>query len=383
MKIGRVLGALVATGVAAAVVAWAMGAFHGGKVRPGTLPAPEGLAAPARTVVATRGPVSVVEEAVGTVRSRNTVDVAAQVIARVLEVVPRSGTAVKTGDLLARLDDREFQARLDQAKKALAAADAARLRADQAKAQAAARLTQTTARWERQRTLRESAVTTSEQAEAAETDYLLARAGAADADAAIAAADALREQAQQVVREAEVALGYTRMTAPFDGVVVERKAEPGDLASPGRVLLVVLDPAVPQLEAAVREGLIARVEKGTTLDVVLPTAGVTVAGRVTEIVPSADPRTRTFTVRADFDPVKGVHSGMFGRLRIPVGTRDAVRVPADAIVRVGQLETVVVEHDGRWERRLVTTGARGDDGLVEVLSGLAGGETLGRPEGRP
>ena len=301
MKIGRVLGALVATGIAAAVVAWAMGAFHGGKVRPGTLPAPEGLAAPARTVVATRGPVSVVEEAVGTVRSRNTVDVAAQVIARVLEVVPRSGTAVKTGDLLARLDDREFQARLDQAKKALAAACAFAW---------SARLTQTTARWERQRTLRESAVTTSEQAEAAETDYLLARAGAADADAAIAAADALREQAQQVVREAEVALGYTRMTAPFDGVVVERKAEPGDLASPGRVLLVVLDPAVPQLEAA-------------------------------------------------------------------------VRVPADAIVRVGQLETVVVGRDGRWERRLVTTGARGDDGLVEVLSGLAGGETLGRPEGRP
>lgn len=383
MKIGRILGGLVATAVSAGVVAWAMGAFHTGKVAPGTLPPPPGSAPPAQTVVVTRGAVPVVEEAVGTVRSRNTVAVAAQVIARILDLSAREGASVRAGDVLVRLDDREFQARLDQAKKALSAAEASRSRADQAKAQAEARLAQTSARWERQRKLRESGVTTTEQAEAAETDFLLARAGTADADAAIASADALREQAQQVVREAEVALGYTRIPAPFDGVVVERNAEPGDLASPGRVLLVLLDPAVPQLEAAVREGLIGRVEKGTVLDVVLPTAGVTVQGTVTEVVPSADPRTRTFTVRADFAPVKGVHAGMFGRLRVPVGEREAVRVPADAIVRVGQLETVLLQHDGRWDRRLVTTGARGDDGLVEVLSGLSGGETIGRTGGRP
>jgi hypothetical protein len=47
------------------------------------------------------------------------------------------------------------------------------------------------------------------------------------------------------------------------------------------------------------------------------------------------------------------------------------------VVRVGQLETVVVREDTRWTRRMVTTGVAFDDGSVEVLSGLAGGETIG------
>ena len=69
----------------------------------------------------------------------------------------------------------------------------------------------------------------------------------------------------------------------------------------------------------------------------------------------------------------------FGRLRIPLGTREAVRVPAGAVQRVGQLDTVVVRDGDRFERRLVSTGAVGDDGGVEILTGLAGGETVGLP----
>jgi hypothetical protein len=71
---------------------------------------------------------------------------------------------------------------------------------------------------------------------------------------------------------------------------------------------------------------------------------------------------------------------MFGRLRLPVGQRQVVRIPAAAVVRVGQLETVLLEWEGRWERRLVTTGNALAEGAVEVLSGLAGGETIGLPE---
>jgi len=74
-----------------------------------------------------------------------------------------------------------------------------------------------------------------------------------------------------------------------------------------------------------------------------------------------------------------VYPGMFGRLRLPVGEREVVRVPAAAIERIGQLETVLLLGDGSWSRRLITTGAAFPDGAVEVLSGLAGGETIGLP----
>lgn len=380
MRVGKPVVSLALLLLAGALVAWAMGAFRGGRIAPGRAAAPAGLPALPRTATAERSPVALFEEALGTVRSRTRVEISAQVIARILEVLPRVGTVVAAKDPLVRLDDRELAARAAQARKALAAAEAARSRAAQAKALAEARLTQARARHERQQRLLADKVTSPEQAEAAQADHLAAQAGLADAEASITAADAVYEQVQQVVREAEVALGYAVLTAPFDGVVSDRNAEPGDLASPGRALLAILDPLVPRLEAAVREGLIGRVPKGTPLEVLLPTAGLSVKGRVTEVAPSADPRTRSFLVRVDFDPVPGVYPGMFGRLRVPVGERSAVLLPPQAVTRVGQLETVLVQADGRAERRLVTTGAAAPDGRVEILSGLVGGETVGLPE---
>jgi RND family efflux transporter MFP subunit len=228
-----------------------------------------------------------------------------------------------------------------------------------------------------------SGTVTPELAEAAEADWLSAKASVADAEASVAAAEAQRLQAAEVVAAAEVALGHARIASPITGVVSERAVEPGDLAWPGRTLLVILDPETLRLEARVREALIATVTMGQAYEVGVPAANVTTRGTVAEVVPSADPVSRSFTVRLDLDRAAGLHPGMFGRMRLRVGARAAVSVPRAAVVRVGQLETVVVEEDGRWLRRLVTTGVELDDGRVEVLSGLAGGERVGLPAAGP
>jgi hypothetical protein len=68
---------------------------------------------------------------------------------------------------------------------------------------------------------------------------------------------------------------------------------------------------------------------------------------------------------------------MFGRLRMPLGGRTVVRIPAAAVEHVGQLETVLVKDGAIWTRRYITTGVALPDGFVEVLSGLAGGEEIG------
>jgi len=153
--------------------------------------------------------------------------------------------------------------------------------------------------------------------------------------------------------------------------------EVGDLAMPGRPLLVLLDEKALRFEADVREGLIARVREGSTLEVEIPAAAAVVKGTVTEVIPAADPRSRTFRARIDLPWSEGLYPGMFGRLRLPVGEREIVRVPAAALVRVGQIQTVVVNDTGTWVRRYVTTGRLLPDGFVEVLSGLAGGEEIG------
>lgn len=379
-RMRRIAGGIALLAGVVLVVLYATGAFRAGKkVAPGREPEPGGLPAPTRTATAVRAPVPLTETAVGTVRSRTVVAVSAQVSARVVTVTKRAGAAVEVNEPLVTLDDRELVARKAQAAQAVEAGNAAKKRAEQSKAQADARLTQAASRHERTQRLLASKTITPEAAETAEADWLAAKASVAETDAAIAAAEAQIEQAKQVVAEAEVALGHARIQSPIRGVVSERHVEPGDLALPGRTLLVVLDPRATRLEAQVREALIARIATGQTLDVVVPAANSKAGGMVAEIVPSADPLSRTFTVRVDFGPLEGVHPGMFGRLSIPAGTREVVRVPAAAVARVGQLETVVVKTGDRWERRLVTTGALGADGSIEVLSGLSGGETVGLP----
>ncbi len=380
----QTLGGLALLAGVGAVVLWATGAFRSGsRIGPGREPAPRGEPPPQRTARAARQDVEVFEDAVGTVRSRSVVAISAQVSAQVLDVALRPGAPVKVGTPLVVLDDRDLVARKAQAQQAVEGAVAAGQRATQAKAQAEARLHQATLRHQRMQSLVQSRTVTPELAEAAEADWLSAKASVADGEAAVAAADAQRLAAAQVVASAEVALGHAKIASPVAGVVSERSVEPGDLAWPGRTLLVVLDPDALRLEARVREALIATVAKDQRYVVTVPGAGVTTEGVVAELVPSADPSSRTFTVRLDLRAAPGVHPGMFGRMRLRVGTRATVTAPREAIVRVGQLETVVVRDGDRWIRRIVTTGGETADGAVEVLSGLAGGETLGLPAAEP
>jgi RND family efflux transporter MFP subunit len=335
------------------------------------------IPAPQKTAVAERVKVPIREDAVGTVRSRRTVEVAAQVMARVDHILVEPGQSVKTGEALLQLDARELAARLAQARQAFTAAESAVLRAEQSKAQSAARLGQARAHVERMRKLAAEHAATTEALEAAESDFLQAQAGVSEAEAMTAVASAQRGQAADAVHEAEIALGYAAISSPIDGIVAERRIETGDLALPGHTLVVVLDPGALRLEARVREGLVSGIHAGQTLEIEIPSARAVVPGKVSVVLPTAEARSRTFEVRVDFEAREGIHAGMFGRLRMPAGEREIVRVPSGAVVRVGQLETILVREGEHWRRRLVTTGAHAGDGTVEILSGLTGNEVVG------
>lgn len=322
--------------------------------------------------------VEVREDVVGTVRSRRDVRIAAQIPGRVLAVARLAGEAVHAGEWLVRIDDREASARLDQANAAVAEAVASIESARQRGAQAGARLDQAAAALERVRGLLARDAATQSQLEDAVRAESEARAGKADSAAAIEAAGSHHAAARAALAQAEVALSYTRIDAPIDGVVSERLVEPGDSAAPGRPLLVVLDPASLRVEARVREALVDRIAVGAELEVEVPALGESVRGKVAEILPSADPRSRTFEARIDLPASQRIRAGMFARVRIVAGERDVVAAPTDAFERVGQLWTVLVREADGWKRRMVTLGAPLDDGAVEVLSGLEGGEALGR-----
>ncbi|MCP4690899.1 MAG: biotin/lipoyl-binding protein, partial [Desulfobacterales bacterium] len=194
-------------------------------------------------------------EAVGAVRPRTEIRVEAQITARVLKVMAGAGDKVRKGQVLISLDNRQLLSRLDQAKQGLKGARAGKKQARQSVAAAEAAFKQAKANYERTQKYFKSQAATSQQLERAEADFLQAKAGLSRAKEALSGGDAKIRHAEEVIKEAEIALGYTRLKAPEDGDVLKRLVDPGDLAAPGKPLIMLQTAGSLRLEAHVREGL--------------------------------------------------------------------------------------------------------------------------------
>jgi RND family efflux transporter MFP subunit len=186
--------------------------------------------------------------------------------------------------------------------------------------------------------------------------------------------------AEEGVASALVYTGSARVTAPFDGVVTERRIEVGDMAAPGAPLFTVEDLGRVKVEATVAESIAAALSAGTPVEVVFAT-GATRTATIEEILPAADPRSRTFVVRVVLDNADGsLRPGGFARLRLPgvPGEGAGALVPEAALVRRGPLTGVFVADGGVARLRWVTVGAA-RQGAVEVLTGLVPGERVVSP----
>ncbi|MFH2098809.1 MAG: efflux RND transporter periplasmic adaptor subunit, partial [Pseudomonadota bacterium] len=301
----------------------------------------------------------------------------AQIQARILSYSVNSGDSVKKGELLIELDNRELASRLEEARQGLGSARSRKQQAQEAVRSAQAMYEEARQSLERVQGFFDKEAATERDLEQAQSGFLQAKANLARSSRGVEEAESGVVRAEKIVEQAEIALGYARITAPKEGQVVRKMAEKGDIAFPGKPLLILQTQGAMRLEALVREGLISRIGLGDRLPVVINAIGLQVEGTVEEVVPSADPHTRSFLVKVDIPDVPGVYPGMFGRLLVPLDTRRAVTIPESALIHVGQLEMVLLKEDGGFRRVLVKTGQAVADGRLEVLSGLSGGETLG------
>ncbi|MBI9080948.1 MAG: efflux RND transporter periplasmic adaptor subunit [Pseudodesulfovibrio sp.] len=317
-------------------------------------------------------------EGVGTVQAKTDIRVESQVTGRVLKVLVRPGDKVQAGDDLIVLDSRVMQARLERSEQAKASVTSMTGQARDSLAGAKAAFSKAESTYKRMSQLFGQKVVTAEEVEKAESVFLQAQARLSQAKEEIVAAQARTREAGKVVQEAEIGLGYTTIKAQESGEVAKRLAEPGDLAFPGKELITLHTGGSLQLEAMVRESLIGRVRLGDTLTVVVTAleGDEPIIGTVDEIEPLADPVTRSFLVKARLPLVPGLYPGMFGRLLVPLGEEEAVLIPEVAVIRVGQLETVMIKSGDEWQSIYVRTGEVHGD-RVDILSGLSGGETVG------
>jgi multidrug efflux pump subunit AcrA (membrane-fusion protein) len=158
--------------------------------------------------------------------------------------------------------------------------------------------------------------------------------------------------------------------------VVERYADPGDTARQGQPLLRMYDPQTLRLEASVRESVASKLVKGQQHEVRIDALDEQFAAIVDEIVPSADPGSRSFLVKVSLKDSTGLYPGMFGRLIVPIGQVEKMYIPQKAVTRVGQLDFVIVKIEKGSVRRYVRLGIPTEDGRIEVVSGLTDGEQV-------
>jgi RND family efflux transporter MFP subunit len=327
-----------------------------------------------QTVKLAEETVPEIYEAMGTVRARVSSVVGARVMGYLREVRVQAGDTVQPGQVIAVIEAREIDSGLKQAEAAREEARSALPEVESAIAAARAQLELAEATHRRMKSLFDQKSITQQEFDEAEARLRMARANHEMALAKKAQLEQKIRQADSAVAQAAAMKGYMEITAPFRGIVVERKAEPGMLAAPGMPIAVIEQSAGYRLEAAVEEGRLGRIRPGMGVEVVLDALGAPQQGRVEEIVPALDPGSRSFTVKIALSGGL-LHSGMFGRARFALGERKALLVPASAIVRQGQVEQVYLVENGAARARLVTTGAA-HSGRLEVLTGLRPGDAV-------
>ncbi len=325
-------------------------------------PAPEIMRSIA-VLPAQRADVRDLLEAAGTVRAAQTSQLASQMMGTIVELRVHEGDRVQRGQVLALIDGAQPRAAVDLA-------TAAESAAGQELAASDSDLTLAQSTLSRYQNLYDKKAVSPQEFDEVKARYQAAlahrertRAGQAQAKAALA--------------QAHTSFSYTRILAPFDGVITEKKADPGMLATPGLPIFTVEGLGHYRLEATVNETDLRYVRMGREVPVVVDALeNAELKGKVVQIVPAADPDSRSFLVKIELPADARLRSGLFGRAQFSRGERSSLLIPQTAVIERGQLQGVyVLDADKIANLRYVTLG-KNSGAQVEVLAGLQEGEYL-------
>lgn len=339
-------------------------------------PMPESSPVAVNVATAHEEALPVLYRASGTVRGRNTVTLTSKTMGYVRAVRVRPGDAVTAGQPLVTLEANDVRASVAKARAGLGQSAEAKEEAESAleAARVAARIAKST--YDRTASLLKDNAIPQQQFDEAEARWKGAVAQERMAQSRLRAVSSNIDEAKASLGEAQATLGYAEIVSPLTGRVLERRVDPGTLASPGLPLLVVADEGTLRVEAAVEESHVNDVKIGDDATVEIETLPRPLLGKVGEIVPSVDTASRAFLVKIDLPPDAGaLRAGTFARVSFPVGTRPRLVVPTTALTSFGALDRVFVVEGGHARLRMITRGdAQGP--WTEILSGLAANETL-------
>jgi RND family efflux transporter MFP subunit len=316
-------------------------------------------------------------QAVGTVEAKNEAVLSSKIMGQITAFRVDEGSPVRKGEVLVTIDAADIAAKRQEALQSRAEGQAALKEADAAMSGAKAALENTRINYGRMDNLYKEQAVTKKELDDMSTQLKMAEAKTAQAAAMRGQTEAKIAQADAAIKGTNVMLGYAILRSPLDGTISAKMANTGEMASPGRPLLKIVDNSRLRLSCTVQENGVAQIKKGDTVKITVDAlGGRQLEGRISEILPTADPSTRSFTVKIDIPQTVGIKPGMFGRAWLPTGKRRAVMLPGAALVdREGMQGVYVVTPESTLRFQAVRLGAQ-TDGEMEVLSGLSGGEKV-------
>ncbi len=286
------------------------------------------------------------------IMAENITQISAQTMAEVKAIAVKAGSTVKAGELLVQLDDAAAKTALAQAKAQSEGAKAHMMRAEQA-------LKRAESLWQNQ---------------------LIAKDAYEQAITTMSAAEAALRAANEQVASTEVTLAYTRITAPIDGVVVDKLVNQGDRAMPGQPLLNLYSATSLQVQVPLAESQAVALNLKDILAVTVPSLKKTMTGQVNEIVPMADGGSRTFLIKLTIAAQSSqLRPGMYAQVALPQKPQSRILIPKAYVQSHGQLTMVTAVIEGEPQKRYVRLGPVVAE-QVTVISGLTAGEQLLLPE---
>ncbi len=285
-------------------------------------------------------------EATGTVKAKIISVITSKVMGTITSVNVKDGDGVLEGQVLLTIYDQDASERVRQAEKNL---DAARLN-----------MSLSDATYMRYKALYDEKALSQQEMDQITTEKELAKAN--------------YERAIAAVGEAKVMRSFYTVTSPISGIVSSKKVDVGTTAMPGMPLLNVENTSSFELDANVDSKYSQDLKVGSNVGVKVESLPE-IQGKISEIVPSVDPMSRSFVVKIELGS-GNLRSGMYGKAYFNIGTKKAISIPESALVRKGGLVGVyVVDDKGLVSYRMVKLGEKYGKN-VEILSGLSNGEKI-------
>jgi len=312
----------------------------------------------------------------GYVVAQRKASVASKATGRLQELHVEEGKRVKENDVLAVLENKDLMGTVDEARAALKVAKAALEIAE-------AELDEATLIFERNKSLRESGAVSQQAFEAAEARYKKALADELRARFGV-------NRAEAALRTAEVNLEYSYIRAPFDGVILTKNADVGEVVAPfgaavnARAAVVSMaDMSSLMVEVDVSESSLEKVKVGGATEIALDALPHDrFPGRVHMIVPTADRAKATVLTKVKFDrideKVLPEMSAKVAFLTRPLKEdehKPFLAIPVSAVATAGNKE-VVFRIEGNQAHEVAVTTARQWGDSVEVIAGLKEGDMI-------